>query len=206
MRLKIYPDNPQEKYLQKVVDSLKNGEVVILPTDTIYCFAADLTKARALEEMAKLKGVSIKEADFSFLFSDLSHLSDYTLQFDTSVYKVLKRGIPGPFTFILKANKKIPKIFGKRKDTVGIRVPDNSIVKQVIERLGHPLATTSIKSKDEILEYITDPELIDEEFGERVAVVVDGGMGGNQGSTVVDLSSGEIEVIREGLGDINTLS
>ncbi len=206
MRLKIYPENPQEKYIQKVVESLKNGEVVILPTDTIYCFAADLTKARALEEMAKLKGVSIKEANFSFMFSDLSHLSDYTQQFDTAVYKILKRGIPGPFTFILKANKKIPKIFGKRKDTVGIRVPDHSLVKLIIERLGHPLATTSIKSDDEILEYITDPELIDEEFGERVAVVVDGGMGGNQGSTVVDLSSGEIEVIREGLGDMNTLT
>ncbi len=206
MRLKIYADNPQEKYIQQTVSALERGEVVILPTDTIYCLAADINKNKALENMAKLKGVSLKEADFSFLFSDLSHLSDYTLQFDTHVYKILKRGIPGPFTFILNANKKVPKIFGRRKNTIGIRVPDNNIVKTIIERLGHPLATTSIKSEDSILEYITDPELIDETYGDKVALVIDDGFGGNEGSSVVDLTGGDIEVIREGAGEISKLS
>ena len=206
MRLKIYPDNPQEKFIQQTVSALEKGEVVVLPTDTIYCLAADINKSKALENMAKIKGVSLKEADFSFLFSDLSHLSDYTLQFDTHVYKVLKRGIPGPFTFVLRANKKVPKIFGRRKTTIGIRVPDNPIVKTIIERLGHPLATTSIKSDDSVVEYITDPELIDEVYGPKVAHVVDGGFGGNEGSTVVDLTDGVLEIIREGAGDISKLS
>ncbi len=198
--IKIYPENPNEAAVAKVVKVLKEGGLVIYPTDTVYGLGCDITNSRALERIAKIKGIKLEKANFSFICHDLSNLSDYVKQIDTPTFKILKRTLPGPYTFILPGNNNLPKEF-KKKKTVGIRVPDNPIVLEIVKQLGNPIVSTSIHDDDEVLEYSTDPELIFEKWQNLVDVVVDGGYGDNQPSTIIDLSEGEPIVIREGKGD-----
>jgi tRNA threonylcarbamoyl adenosine modification protein (Sua5/YciO/YrdC/YwlC family) len=203
--IRLYEENPQPRLIKQAVDVLANGGIIIIPTDTVYSFAADIRKPRALEKLARLKDLKMQQANFSFIFYDLSHLSDYTRQFDTATYKILKRALPGPFTFILEANNTIPKIFKSKKKTIGIRVPDNNIPREIVHMLGNPIATTSIHDEDEILEYTTDPELIFEKWSNLVDLIIDGGYGDNDASTVVDLTAGYPEIIREGKGDVSLI-
>ncbi len=184
--IKIYNDNPNQQLVDEVVAVLKKGGLVIFPTDTIYGLGCDLKNNKALERLAMLKGVKLEKATFSFIFNNLSHLSDYVKQLDSPTFKILKRTLPGPYTFILPGSNTLPKVF-KKKKTVGIRIPDNNIVRSIIETLGNPIVSTSIKDEDEILEYITDPELIFEKWEKKVDIVIDGGYGDNYASTVVDL-------------------
>ena len=200
--IKIYPENPNEKEVAKVVKALKDGGLIIYPTDTVYGLGCDITNTKALERIAKIKGVKLEKANFSFVCSDLSHISDYIKQIDTSTFKILKRALPGPYTFILPGNNNLPKEF-KKRTTVGIRVPDNAIAIEIVKRLGNPIVSTSIHDDDEILEYSTDPELIFEKWQNIVDVVIDGGYGDNHASTIIDLSGDEPEVIREGKGSLD---
>jgi len=202
--IKIYPENPNQKEIEKVVKVLKEGGLVIYPTDTVYGLGCDITNTKALEKIAKIKGIKLDKANFSFVCSDLSNLSDYVKQIDTSTFKILKRALPGPYTFILPGNNNLPKEF-KKKKTVGIRVPDNNIVIEIVKKLGNPIVSTSIKDDDEILEYTTDPELIYEKWNNIVDLVIDGGYGDNEASTVIDLSGHEPEIIREGKGSVEII-
>lgn len=203
--IKLYPENPNPKAIERVIEVLRNEGLIVYPTDTVYSFGCNLRSTKALERMARIKGVKADKADFSIIFDDLSHLSDYTKSVDTPTYKILKRCLPGPFTFILKASNAIPKIFQNKKKTIGIRIPDNSITRALVTALGRPLIASSVHSDDAILEYTTDPELIAEKYDKLVDLVIDGGTGDNFASTVVDLSQGEVEILREGKGDINLL-
>ncbi|AEV31870.1 L-threonylcarbamoyladenylate synthase [Owenweeksia hongkongensis] len=203
--VKIYPENPNPKAIQKVIDVLKKGGVIIYPTDTVYSFGCDITKSRALEQVARLKNIKIEKANFSIIFSDLSHLSEYTKQVDTPTYKLLNRALPGPYTFILDASNAIPKIFKSKKKTIGIRIPDNNIPREIVRALGNPIIASSVHDEDEIINYTTDPELILEKYGKQVDLIIDGGMGDNHDSTVIDLTLGSPEVIREGKGDLSIL-
>lgn len=200
--IKIYPENPNADAIKKVVDVLKKGGLVIYPTDTVYGLGCDITNTKALEKIARIKGVKLAKANFSFICADLSNLSEYVKQIDTATFKILKRSLPGPYTFILPGNNNLPKDF-KKKKTVGIRVPDNSIANAMVQALGNPIVSTSIRDEDELLEYTTDPELIYEKWDNLVDIVIDGGYGDNTASTVVDLSDGEPEIIREGKGSID---
>lgn len=203
--LKLYPENPNSRHIQKVIDTLKAGGVIIYPTDTVYSFGCDLNNRKALERVAQLKGVDPKKADFSLIFNDLSQLSEFTKQVDTPTYKILKRALPGPYTFILNASNSIPRIFQNRKKTVGIRIPDNNIPRAIVEQLGNPIIATSVHDEDEIIDYTTDPELIKEKYNKLVDLVIDGGIGDNSASTVIDLTTTPADVIREGKGDIDIL-
>jgi tRNA threonylcarbamoyl adenosine modification protein (Sua5/YciO/YrdC/YwlC family) len=198
--IKIYEDKPNEAAIKKVVDVLRNGGLVIYPTDTVYGLGCDITNTKALERIARIKDIKLEKANFSFVCSDLSNLSDYVKQIDTSTFKILKKALPGPYTFILPGNNDLPKEFRKKK-TVGIRVPDNNIALEIVRILGNPIVSTSIHDDDEVLEYSTDPELIFEKWQNRVDMVIDGGYGDNVGSTVIDLSGFEPVVLREGKGD-----
>ncbi|KMQ71469.1 L-threonylcarbamoyladenylate synthase [Chryseobacterium koreense] len=197
--LKIYPDNPQENLIDEVVKTLKNGGLIIYPSDTVYALGCNIFDIRAMEKLAQLKKTKLDKAQFSIICNDLSHLSEFTRPIDSATFRFLKNRVPGPFTFILEANKSLPLAY-KGKKTVGIRVPDHPIPKLIVEKLGHPIASTSIKDDDEIIEYSTDPELIAEKYDHLVDIVIDSGYGDNVASTIVDLSSGEPEVIREGKG------
>jgi tRNA threonylcarbamoyl adenosine modification protein (Sua5/YciO/YrdC/YwlC family) len=199
--LKIYQDKPNEAAIAKVVKILKDGGLVIYPTDTVYGLGCDITNSKALERIAKIKGVKLEKANFSFICHDLSNLSDYVRQIDTATFKILKRALPGPYTFILPGNNNLPKEF-KKKTTVGIRVPNNEIVLEIVRQLGNPIVSTSIRDEDDVIEYTTDPELIFEKWQNLVDLVIDGGYGDNVGSTIIDLSGAEPEIIREGKGDI----
>ena len=202
--LKLYEDYNSEKDLKKVVDILRNGGIIIYPTDTVYGLGCDITKTRALERIAKIKGVKLEKANFSFICHDLSNLSDYAKQIDTSTFKILKCALPGPYTFILPGSSTLPKEF-KRKATVGIRVPDNNIIREIVKLLGNPIVSTSIYDEDEILEYSTDPELIYEKWQEKVDLVIDGGYGDNTPSTIIDLTGDNPEVIRVGKGSLDVI-
>ena len=202
--IKIYNENPNQKAIDRVVKVLKSGGLVIFPTDTVYGLGCDLSNNKALEKIAKLKGVKLEKAKFSFICDNLSHLSDYVKQIDNSTFKILKKALPGPYTFILPGSNNLPKVF-KKKKTVGIRVPDNNITRTIVENLGNPLVSTSIRDEDEILEYTTDPELIYEKWGSLVDIVVHGGYGDNQASTIIDFTEGYPEVIREGKGSLDIL-
>lgn len=202
--VKIYNDNPNEAALKKVVEVLRNGGIIIYPTDTVYGLGCDITNTKALERVAKLKGIKLEKANLSFICYDLSHISDYVKQIDTSTFKLLKRALPGPYTFILPGNNDLPKVF-KNKKTVGIRVPDNNIIRAIVNTLGNPIISTSIHDEDEVLEYSTDPELIFEKWQNLVDLVIDGGYGDNTPSTVIDLSGYEPVVVREGKGSLDIL-
>ena len=202
--IKIYPDNPSEAAIAKVVKVLKEGGLVIYPTDTVYGLGCDITNTKALERIARIKGVKLEKANFSFICHDMSNLSDYVKQIDTPTFKILKRALPGPYTFILPGSTNLPKEF-KKKTTVGIRVPDNSIALEIVRQLGNPIVSTSIHDEDEVIEYTTDPELIFEKWQNRVDMVIDGGYGDNTASTIIDLSGQEPIVIREGKGDVDIL-
>lgn len=199
--IKLYEENPNPKQVLEVVKVLKNGGVVIYPTDTVYALGCDITNNKALAKLAKIKGVKLEKANWSFICKDLSNLSDYVKQIDNATFKILKRCLPGAYTFILPGNNQLPTVF-KKKKTVGIRVPDNQICLDIVSQLGNPIVTTSIHDEDEIIEYTTDPELILEKWGNLVDLVVDGGYGGNVASTVIDLTNSVPEVIREGKGDL----
>ncbi|WP_348812579.1 L-threonylcarbamoyladenylate synthase [Flavobacterium maritimum] len=202
--IKIYEDKPNEAAIAKVVKVLKDGGLVIYPTDTVYGLGCDITNTKALERVAKIKGVKLDKANFSFICHDLSNLSDYVKQIDTATFKILKRALPGPYTFILPGNNNLPKEF-KKKTTVGIRVPDNSIILELVRQLGNPIVSTSIRDEDDVIEYTTDPELIFEKWQNLVDVVIDGGYGDNIGSTIIDLSGDEPIVVREGKGSLDIL-
>ena len=202
--LKIYNDKPNEAALKKVVEVLRNGGLIIYPTDTVYGLGCDITNSKALEKIAKIKGIKLDKANFSFVCCDLSHISDFVKQIDTATFKLLKRALPGPYTFILPGNNNLPKEF-KKKETVGIRVPDNNIAIGIVQLLGNPIVSTSIHDDDEVLEYSTDPELIFEKWQNLVDLVIDGGYGDNLASTIIDLSGFEPLVIREGKGSLDIL-
>lgn len=195
-------DNVDKRKIDEVVKVLKKGVVVVVPTDTVYSFACDLNNKKALEKMARLKGLKLNKAHFSLICHDLSSLSDYTKPLDRRVYKIMNKALPGPYTFILDASNLVPKLFGNNKKDVGIRIPDNNITRKIVETLGNPLAVTSVHDVDEIIDYTTDPKAIEEQLGNDVALVVDAGYGKNVPSTVVDCTGGDIEVIREGVGEI----
>ncbi|MDD7915969.1 L-threonylcarbamoyladenylate synthase [Polaribacter ponticola] len=202
--IKLYNDNPNQRELDKIVKILKNGGLIIYPTDTVYGLGCDITNTKALEKIAKIKGIKLDKAKFSFVCNDLSHLSDYVKQIDSTTFKLLKRALPGPYTFILPGSNNLPKAFKKRK-TVGIRIPDNNIARTLVSSLGNPIVSSSIRDDDDVLEYTTDPELIFEKWKSIVDVVIDGGYGDNYASTIIDLTDGFPEVIREGKGSLDIL-
>ena len=199
--IRIYEENPNPKEIRKVIDVLKNGGLVIYPTDTVYGLGCDIKNIKALERVARIKGVKLEKSNFSFICEDLSNLSDYVKQIDTSTFKILKRALPGPYTFILPGSKSLPHPF-KKKKTVGIRVPDNKIALEIVRQLGNPIISTSIRDEDYVIEYTTDPELILEKWDKLVDLVIDGGYGDNEASTVIDLSKSEPVVVREGKGNL----
>ena len=205
MLLKIYPENPNPRAIQQVVDCLKDGGIIIYPTDTIYGIGCDIYKPKAIEKILQILGDTKKKSSLSFICHDLSHLSDFTTPINNTVFKAMKRTLPGPFTFILNANNQVPKIIHGTKKTVGIRIPDNSIIREIVRVNGNPILSSSIKHDDEIIEYITDPELIYEKYGDLVDIVIDGGYGDNIPSTVVDCTNDDLYVIREGKGDLELL-
>jgi tRNA threonylcarbamoyl adenosine modification protein (Sua5/YciO/YrdC/YwlC family) len=199
---KIYTENPNPKEIERVVEILKNGGVIIYPTDTVYGLGCDITQSKAIERVHQIKGLRPDKTNFSFIVYDLSHLSDYTKPIDNQTYKLMKRNLPGPFTFILEASNNVPKILKSKKKTVGIRIPDNSIILEIIRVLGNPILTTSVHSGDVILDYTTDPELIHEDMGHMVDLVIDGGFGNNIPSTIVDCTGPEVVIVRQGLGTL----
>lgn len=199
--IRIYEENPNPREIQKVVKILRAGGLIIYPTDTVYGLGCDITNKEALEKVARIKGVKLDKANFSFVCEDLSNLSDYVKQIDTATFKILKRALPGPYTFVLPGAKTLPTAF-KKKRTVGIRVPDNKIAIEIVKQLGNPIISTSIYDEDEILEYTTDPELIYEKWDRLVDLVIDGGYGDNEPSTIIDLSEDTPVVLREGKGSL----
>jgi tRNA threonylcarbamoyl adenosine modification protein (Sua5/YciO/YrdC/YwlC family) len=199
--IRLYEENPNPKDIKKVVDVLKSGGLIIYPTDTVYGLGCDITNTKALERIARIKGVKLEKANLSFICHDLSNLSDYVKQIDTSTFKILKRALPGPYTFILPGAKTLPNAF-KKKNTVGIRVPNNNIALEIVRQLGNPIISTSIRDEDEVLEYTTDPELILEKWDNLVDLVIDAGYGDNHASTVIDLSGDEPIIVREGKGSL----
>jgi len=200
MLLHIHPDNPSDRKIQQVVECLRNGGIIIYPTDTIYGIGCDIFNTKAIERICQLKGINPKKTNLSFVCNDLSQLANFTMPLEKSVFKLMKKHLPGPFTFILPANNEVPKLLKSKKKTVGIRVPDNNITQQIVAALGNPILSTSLKDTDEVLEYKTDPELIYELYHKQVDIVIDGGFGDNQPSTVVDCLSGEPEILRQGKG------
>ncbi|PIE86284.1 MAG: threonylcarbamoyl-AMP synthase [Bacteroidia bacterium] len=200
MLVKIYPNNPDLRQIAKVVDVLERGGVIIYPTDTIYGIGCDINSARAAEKIAKMKEIQLSKANFSFIFYDLSHVSDYVKLNETSKFKLIRKNLPGAFTFVLPASSNMPKIFKGKKKTVGIRVPDNTIIRTIVKELGRPILNTSVHDDDEVIEYTTDPELIYEKYRDVVDLVIDGGYGKNVPSTIVDCTGDEPELIRQGIG------
>jgi tRNA threonylcarbamoyl adenosine modification protein (Sua5/YciO/YrdC/YwlC family) len=205
MLINIHPDNPDKRKIEQVIQVLKKGGIIIYPTDTVYSMACDLNNRKAVERMAQIKGIKIEKANFSLICYDLSHISDYTVQFGNNIYKMMKRALPGPFTFILNANNSVPKLFKSKKKTIGIRVPNNNIAREIVKELGNPLISTSVHGDDEILEYITDPELIHEKYENILDIVINGGYGQNEASTIVDCTGNEPEIIREGIGSVDII-
>ena len=205
--IKIYEDKPSEAAIKKVVEVLKNGGLVIYPTDTVYALGGDITQPKVLEKICKLKGIKLEKSNFSFVCSNLSHLSEYTKPIPNHIFRIMKKALPGPYTFILEANKNVPKLLKQNKETIGIRVPDNLICKEIVEQLGNPIISTSLHdTSDDVLEYFSDPEVIHNEYENKVDIVVDGGFGNIYPSTVIDCSGDEIIVVREGLGSLDVLN
>jgi tRNA threonylcarbamoyl adenosine modification protein (Sua5/YciO/YrdC/YwlC family) len=202
MLVKIYPENPNPIQIRKIARILELGGIIIYPTDTVYAMGCSIKASRAIEKIARLKGLNPLNPDLSIIFHDMSQLSEYTVIHDNNIFKLLKRNLPGPFTFIVQANSQIPKLFRNKKKTVGIRIPDNNIILEIVRELDTPIITTSIHDQDEVVEYITDPELIYEKFQDFADVVIDGGYGKNEASTIVDCTGEEFVIIRQGLGEL----
>jgi tRNA threonylcarbamoyl adenosine modification protein (Sua5/YciO/YrdC/YwlC family) len=200
MYIKLYNENPNERQVRMVCDILRKGGVIIYPTDTVYGLGCDIYSQKAVERVAKIKGIKPEKANFSLIVNDLSHLSAYTRILDNHVFKLMKALLPGPYTFILPASNQLPRILKNKKKTVGIRIPENNIILDIVRELGSPVLTTSIHDDDEIIDYTTDPEIIYENFRELIDVMVDGGYGGNVPSTIIDCTGSEPEIIRQGLG------
>lgn len=205
MLLNVHPDNPNPRHLKTIIECLKDGGIIIYPTDTVYGLGCDITQHKAIERVARIKQIDPKKAQFSFICYDLSHLSDYAKSVDTPIFRMLKKALPGPYTFILPASRLVPKLLKTKKDTVGIRVPDNNICRTIVKELGNPLMSTTLPIEDYVEEY-TDPEIIYEKFGNQVDIVVDGGPGGMGFSTVVDCTGAEPVLIREGIGSFEEIS
>ncbi|SMO73039.1 tRNA threonylcarbamoyl adenosine modification protein, Sua5/YciO/YrdC/YwlC family [Saccharicrinis carchari] len=202
MFLKIYEENPNPKDIREVAEALRKGAIVIYPTDTIYGIGCDINNARAVEMIARIKNINLKKDHLSFVCYDLSQIAEYTKSLDNSTFKVMKRNLPGPFTFIVNANSNVPKLFKNNKKTVGIRVPDNNIIRELVKELGNPILSTSVHDDDEIIEYTTDPELIYEKYQHMVDIVIDGGYGDNKPSTIVDCTGGGFDILRQGKGEL----
>ncbi|MCB9015486.1 MAG: threonylcarbamoyl-AMP synthase [Lentimicrobiaceae bacterium] len=200
MLLKIYPENPNPKHIRIVTECLMDGGIIIYPTDTVYGMGCDIFKSKAIERIAQFKGIKVEKANFSFICNDLSQLADYSKPISNEVFKLMRKNLPGAFTFILNASNNVPKLIQSKKKTVGIRIPDNNIPLEIVKELGHPIMSTSIHDDDEIIEYTTDPELIYEKFNSIVDIVIDGGYGDNEPSTVIDCTEDEIIIVREGKG------
>jgi tRNA threonylcarbamoyl adenosine modification protein (Sua5/YciO/YrdC/YwlC family) len=203
MLLKVHPENPSQRQILKACEVLQRGGLLVYPTDTVYALGCDIYSYKAVERIARIKGISIKKAHFSFIFSDLSQLSDYTRLISNPVFKMMKAYLPGPYTFILPARNNIPRIFQSSKKTIGVRIPDNNIPIEIVRELGHPIMTTSIHDEDELIEYTTDPELIWQKYKDLVDAVIDGGYGNNVPSTVIDCTNHEPVVIRQGIGEVD---
>jgi tRNA threonylcarbamoyl adenosine modification protein (Sua5/YciO/YrdC/YwlC family) len=201
--LNIHPKNPEARKIARVVEVIRNGGIIIYPTDTIYGIGCDLMNKKAVERLCKILDIKPQKLDLSFICNDLSHLSVYTKRIDTPVFKMLKQSLPGPYTFIFESSSKVPKILDVNKKTVGIRIPDHAIPRMIVAELGNPLITSSVKDDDHIKEYTTDPEEIFEDFKHLVDIVIDGGAGGNVPSTVIDCAGDEITLIRKGLGVVD---
>ena len=202
MLVRLYDENPNPRDLLKIVEILRDGGVIIFPTDTIYGIGCDITKPKAIERVARIKNVRPEKAALSFIFYDLSNISDYCKPISNSIFKLMKKNLPGPFTFILNANSNIPKLFRSTKKSIGIRIPQNNIIREIVKELGNPILSTSVKDDDTILEYSTDPELIHEKFGDLVDLVIDGGFGGNIPSTIIDCIGNEPIITRQGKGEL----
>ena len=205
MLLKIYPENPNPKAIEQVVEVLRNGGLIIYPTDTIYGLGCDITNPKAIEKICQIRGVKLEKANFSFVCYDLQNISEYIKPINTATFRMLKKTLPGPFTFIFNASHKVPKMLSSKKKTVGIRIPDNDIARDIVKLLGNPIISTSIRDDDDILEYSTDPELIYEKYQDQVDIVIDGGYGENIASTVVDCTTDELTILREGKGKLDEL-
>lgn len=205
MLISIDPNNPQPEKIAEAVASLQRGGVVVYPTDTVYSIGCDILNSKAIEQVARLKNVRTDRANFSLICFDLSHISEYCRPIPNPVFKLMKQLLPGPYTFILEANRNIPKIFSERKKTIGIRVPDNDIARQLVKQLGRPIVAASVHDEDAILEYTTDPQAIHQKFGKQVDMVIDGGAGGLEASTVLDCTGNEIKLVRQGKGDVSWL-
>ncbi|MFT4737638.1 MAG: tRNA threonylcarbamoyl adenosine modification protein (Sua5/YciO/YrdC/YwlC family) [Cyclobacteriaceae bacterium] len=203
--IKLFPDNPDPKKISHIVEVLRKGGLIIYPTDTVYGLGCDIFNSAAVERVKQLKGEKKKQTNLSFICYDLSHLSEYTRSVNTPTFKLMKKALPGPFTFILSASSKVPKLLNARKKTVGIRIPDNNIPRQIVRELGNPIVTTSIHDEDDVIEYSTDPELIYEKYQKVVDIVIDGGYGDNEASSIIDCSEDDPVIIREGKGDVGAL-
>lgn len=199
MLIRIHPDDPQPRLIKQVTECLKNGGVIIYPTDTIYGLGCDINQPRAIEKICKIKNVDPQKAQLSFICRDLSHLSDFTKTIDTPLYRILKSYLPGPYTFILPASKQVPKILQSKKSTVGLRIPDNKICQHILDELGHPILSASLPG--EMVEEYTDPEVMYEKFGDTIDFIIDGGIGGMIPSTIVDCTGEEWKITRQGLGE-----
>lgn len=200
MYIKLYNDNPNQREIDKVVNILRDGGLIIYPTDTVYAIGCDAMNVKAVDKICKIKGINPDKSNLSIICYDLSNISEYA-KVNNSIFKLMKKNLPGAFTFILNTTSKLPKIY-KNKKTVGIRVPDNNIIREIVRVLGNPVLTTSVKDDDEVIEYTTDPELIHERYENIVAAVIDGGYGGIEGSTIVDCTGDEPEIIRQGKGEL----
>ncbi len=205
MLIRIHPDNPQPRQIQSVVECLRKGGVIIYPTDTVYGIGCDINSRKAVERVCQIRGIKPEKATFSFICSDLSNISEYCSQIDNAVFKLMKSVLPGPYTFILGANSKVPKMLHSKRHTVGIRIPDNRIPLAIVQELGNPIMTASLRDDDDLMEYGTDPELIHERYENMVDMVIDGGYGGLEASTVLDCADGDITLIREGKGPVDFL-
>ena len=202
MLLKVHPETPAPRHIRMIVDVLKRGGIVIFPTDTIYGMGCSIQHIKTADRISQIKGVKKNKTTYSMIFNNLSMLSEFTKPLDNHLFKVMKRNLPGPFTFILDANNKVPKLFQSKKRTIGIRIPENNIINTIVEELRHPILTTSIRHDDEVTEYITDPELIYEKYGDYVDIVIDGGYGDNEASTVINCTGSNFDIIRQGKGII----
>lgn len=202
MIVKIYPENPNSKQIEKVVEILRNGGIIVYPTDSVYGMGCDIHNHKSVEKIAKLRGIKPEKARFSIICHDLSQISAYTKPINNSIFKLMKKNLPGPFTFILNANSKVPALFLSNKKTIGIRIPNNPVILEIVKEFGSPILTTSVHDEDEIIEYTTDPELIHEKYNELVDLVIDGGYGQNIASTVVDCTESEPVIVRQGIGEL----